>query len=282
MSEIKNMFRISLYQMKQWTSHPKTYAVLISMFIFMHSKVWPVDNFIKMVNVKATPFIFPFFFSDQFLLMLMMLGIVVLFCDAPFFDKTQLFIAVRCGKKVWACGQVIYLFLASIIYFIIIYMMSIIMLLPNIVLENNWGKIWNTLSQTDAVVTAEIYLAFPYKIIVDYTPVEAVLIVFILGVLVSLFLGLLLFFINIYINKAVSISIAMGFILITTRVAFLPPIVKYFSPVSWMSLNLISKTAFGNELSVDKVIGILVIMIIILVILCVNGVNKRDLDIQNV
>lgn len=277
MRKILNVLRISFYHVKQWKSNPKIYAIIIIMFIFMYSYVKPISDFIKMVGVQATPFLYPFLFTDQFLLMLLMLGIIILFCDAPFFDNAQLFIAIRCGKTIWACGQIVYIILTSIVYFVIVYLMSVLLLLPNITMQSSWGKIWNTLSQTDAASSYEIYLSLPYKIIVEYTPIEAVFTVFYIGILISVFIGLLLFFLNIYINKAISIAVTTGFVLITTRVAFLPAIVRYFCPVSWINLNLVSKTYRGTELFVGNVTMALLIINSILVILCIIGIRRVDL-----
>ena len=69
-----------------------------------------------------------------------MLPLIFIYCDAPFIDKNQIYILMRCKRKLWGIGQIIYIFMTSAIYFSLIAAMTIVLNIRNIEYMNDWGK----------------------------------------------------------------------------------------------------------------------------------------------
>ena len=60
-----------------------------------------------------------------------------IYCDAPFIDKNQIYILMRCKIKLWIIGQIIYIFMTSAMYFSLIAAMTIVLNIRNIEYMND-------------------------------------------------------------------------------------------------------------------------------------------------
>ena len=63
------------------------------------------------------------------------LGFVLLLSDAPFRSRQQQFVLQRVGKRIWAAGQLLYLFLACLVFTLLLWVLTWIFLLPRL----EWG-----------------------------------------------------------------------------------------------------------------------------------------------
>ena len=70
--------------------------------------------------------------------MLFYFGIILLLCNAPFIDEHQLFTLSRLGRKIWFCGQILYILLANFIYFAWMFFVSIIVFIPWVAPSAKW------------------------------------------------------------------------------------------------------------------------------------------------
>ena len=81
---------------------------------------------------------------------------------------------VRTGRVRWALGQIGTIVLSSYIFVLIAIGMTGGLLLPNITLDEGWGKVLYTLSMTGTSDGLDIPFGIPYEIISQYTVGEAV------------------------------------------------------------------------------------------------------------
>ena len=49
-------------------------------------------------------------YTDRYIRILFMLPLIFIYCDAPFIDKNQIYILMRCKRKLWSIGQIILYF----------------------------------------------------------------------------------------------------------------------------------------------------------------------------
>lgn len=107
--------------------------------------------------------------------MMLFLGVVLLFCDAPFIEDEQPYIMLRSGRRIWFIGQMLYIVVASVLYLIVLYFISVLVLLPHIEWSAEWGKLLSTFSQTSAAGAKNgISIPFARVITARFDPIPAV------------------------------------------------------------------------------------------------------------
>ena len=126
---------------------------------------------------------FRFFFRIHIWDFLILVGCAILFVEAPFWSEDQIIVLVRVGRSGWFLGQIYYVLFASFVYLVGVLIISILVLAPNLQFANTWGSLWNTIAQTDAAMEFNMNLTVPYYIISRYSPLEAMIVQFILGFL---------------------------------------------------------------------------------------------------
>ena len=200
-----------------------------------------IKNFSELTGVKAAPYIFPFLLQQTFIQLLFLAGAAVLFCDAPFIDQSSSFEMIRTGKKKWLWGKLIYIVGMSFVYTVFLMLVSGLLLFPQITLQKSWGKALFTLAQTNAAsVLGNDYIHLDYSLMLQYEPLEAMLMSGLMAWVVCVIVGLCILVINLTFERLPG---ALGGIL----VAMLPYFQKnfsnlhtmsFFSPGTWMNITL--------------------------------------------
>ncbi len=81
--------------------------------------------------------------------LLLFFPLILIFSNAPFIDKNQLYIIVRARTIKWYIGQMCYISIASALYFVFVMIFSIILNIDCIEFTDEWGKVLNTLANTN-------------------------------------------------------------------------------------------------------------------------------------
>ena len=118
MGNLLMIWRLCIQNFRKWTANPRIYVLAILMLIHFYFYSPTINNFCQDMELSITPYLFPLVIKNMANLNLIMLALVLLFCDAPFLDEEQPYILIRAGKKRWMAGQVLYLALASLVYFV--------------------------------------------------------------------------------------------------------------------------------------------------------------------
>lgn len=277
MNKGANIFRIAKYQIVQLIRNPRLYMIVICNFVFLSTLMVAFRNFLEMYELKATPFLFVFLFTHASVLFSFMSGIVILFSDAPFFSKAQMFLIVRTGKVVWALGQMLYLVVGSFLYFLLLYFMSVMFLFPHISLANEWGSVWNTLARTDLGIRNGVNLVVSTEVLNQFNPIYALGWTVFMGILNSILIGLILFACNIFFCRETGIILAVLLILAPYRLSYMPTFMHYVVTTAWLdpSYLFFDPLYRGPDAKMQTII--LVIGIIILINVCILGISYKDL-----
>lgn len=166
------------------------FSLLIQIYAMM-----PVVQFCDAAGVNMTPFATVFVFNDvyyTFLSSVMSLGMIALCAGAPFMNQYQIQVLLRTGRRRWLRGQFGYLAVLSLIYTAYWALCPLLCAFGRIEWSADWGKIWTTLSFTDATRQLRIMLDVPYSIVAQFEPMQALglsialrfLYIFILGMIV--------------------------------------------------------------------------------------------------
>ncbi|MFU0827030.1 MAG: ABC transporter permease [Lachnoclostridium sp.] len=238
---VKKVFCIAVYSIRQWISNPRIICLFILMGIYVWNDISAIGSLTRMTGIRTNPLAFPFFSSDPVKQLILLAGIIFLFSDAPFISKNQPYLIIRSKRIPWVMGQILYIGMASAIYFLALMLVSILVLLPyGTFATDGWGKILNTLAQTNAGAQINLQFGITREIITFYSPWEAFGLSFLLNWYIGCFFGLLLFEINLKFNRMLGLIVSGGILFFDLLVTnALSPFAYHFSPVSLSRLSVL-------------------------------------------
>lgn len=270
-------FSIAKYNYKKLFNNPRFYILMVLQFIFLFYLINPFLQLSKSVGIKITPWLFPHITGSHSIQILMMLGVLILFADAPFIDDEYNYLIIRCGRRKWVLGQILYIITASFIYFFIIFLLTVILISPNIFISLEWGKLLNTMANTsDQIGQLLIY----NNILLKFTPIQATGISIFLSSLGGIVLGLVMFVLNLKSEKSPGFIVAGAICFIDyTIVMNAMDNIKYISPISLTRLSNLTVHSFGiNTPTVQYAIGFQIVLIVILAIISIAMVGKKSVQ----
>lgn len=264
---------------KKWLINPRIYLIATLLIAYFHSRISQIYRFCEHYDTKISPYLFPYFLSDDHVVLIASLGALLLFCDAPFIDSEQPYIVLRSGRKRWVMGQVCYIALSSMIYTLFMYLVTIVLLLPWMEFSMEWGKVIGTLAQTTIGSGFGVTIEFDRYIFLGYSPISALLLSFLLCFSVVFFLGVLMFYLNLRANRMVGTIVGAILILWQLVIRKTSTVLIRYSPISWMKLAQIDINGTTLYPNLVYVLVALYIMIVILVALSVLCMCKKDIDV---
>lgn len=279
MDNLKKVMKISFYNIKKWGINPRIYVILILLVCYIHFMEKPVKIFAENTNFNLSPYLFPFLISSGYSSKILLLLLIMLFCDAPFTECEYPYIVIRSGRKKWYLGQQLYICLASAIYMVLIIITSILVMLPNVSFELIWGKVINTFAQTGIAVQHGIVIPFDFYTVQKFSPIQAMVMQGLLCWLVFVMIGNVMFLINTITSRAFGALVATGIVFFQMFAENISIIWTYFSPTSWMSLSFLSIDGIGTHPSLVYALFMLVILNISLALISYKVVSRKDIDI---
>ena len=279
---IKRSINIAMYSMRRWLTNPRYAILFIMQILLMWNTFKPINSLCISTGVRTNPLLFMFYSSNFIQQLILMAGIVFLFANAPFIDESGLYVIQRSGRKSWVMGQIFYIFMASAVYFLILIVISILMLMPyGAFSTDGWGKIVNTLAQSNAGGKINLNFMVEYKIISLYSPFQAIFLCFIIEWLAASIIGMTMFTINLIFKESVGLvfgsAIVLGDILAFN---ILGERLYKISPVSLGRLSVMdpSKTFIYPNL-VDAIIFD-VLVLLILCVVSILAVKRKAIEVK--
>lgn len=262
--------RVFSFQMKLVRTNQRILMVFILVAIFVFSNLQGVLDFSRDVGFPVRPWAFPHITSDYICQLVIMAGALALFCDAPFNSDIQKYILPRAGYFPWVTGHCMYIFALSFLYVIIIFLSSILSLLPNLEFRDGWGKVWGTLARSMAMRQYGIQFIVDDYLIGTYTPMQATALSFLLSFACCAWLGLLTYFLNYATGGYAGTFISAGFVLMDITVAneWLPWFYK-ISPVTLAQLQALKGSNSLYQVDLDYALWFFGISIVCLLTGCI-------------
>lgn len=277
MKKFNTIFAISRQNIRKWTSNYRVWMIAIILIIFIHSYTKDISLFAYELGIKMSAWIFPFLYIERYMKLLFLFPIILLFCDAPFVDNNQPYIILRSKRTAWSIGQIIYIVLANIIYFMFLIIATIGINITNITFENDWGKVFGTLATTDAHNFVNTPLKIDSRIIKYFTPLQAVWFTFLLSCLSGIILGLIIYACNsIFKNRFWGITVSSA-LLILSAVLYRNPDLQWLSPMSWNTLNNIDIGNTTSFPSYEYIITADILIIAVLIMISVMANKKQEI-----
>ncbi len=243
------------------------------------------DDMIKIANALNTkpPFwIFPNLYTQFHTKLIFTLPVVLLFCNAPFTDDNQVFVYMRSGRIKWLCGQVLYIFAASAVYYLFLFLTTVVLTVFTGELSLGWGSTILSLSANPGAISSSI-APFVYlnPIIFEFfTPIQAVWFTFLLSWCAASILGLVVFLFNLVSGtRILGVLIASVMVIICSSIENLGyDNLMPFSPVSWNTLDNIDVGGLTKNPSFSYCMTVYAVLIVVLTALILIFGMKKSLD----
>ena len=240
MDRIRMSLRVCQIRLRKTFTTPRFYVALLWIAILFHVMTVGIRGFCEQTGVDVTFWMLPFmtrYNGDQIIIVL---GALLLFCDAPFLEPNSGWQILRAGRKSWFWGNMLYIVVVSFFYTICLSMIPVLLVFPNVGWETGWGKVISTLAQTNAAYTFD-QEPLDYLILSRFSPQEA--------------MGLTM------LSKFSSITIGY-----------------YCAPPLWMNIASYKWQGYGNGPSMAYVYSVFAIVIGACTILSYLGIRKKDLN----
>lgn len=264
------MVSVIRMDIKKLVRSPKFYLVILFTFYFLTDYSRSYDYVMQETGLSMTPWLYPIYYSDWFNRLYELLVIIILLSNAPFADKDIKNILLRTTKGTWALSRIVYLFVLSVIGQIVFFMVSILVFVPNIGFNKDWGDVVRTVA--GSYTGDEISIGNPaaiVDIVERYTPWKALVLNMVLAVLVSMVLGLVVMILNGLFKN--SIGTVSAIILVTAD--FFMNLMSGFEKwkihrnlqiMSWVNLESLSWTKISGKLLTGEILVILAVSILLL------------------
>lgn len=237
---------ICTMDIRKWASDPKIYILYAMVFILTNHFTHEFKMFSRHTGYRITPWIFPFLIDSFIFQLLIIFGIVFLFCDAPFMDDIQPYLLIRSTRHDWILGKIYYIIVATFIFLLFVNISIILSLTPYMYYSSDWGKVLATLAQTNASNMVQL-IAINKKILTNYTPFQAMTICFLLEWFCGIIIGLTLFSANTLLNKRIGILITSCIPLLDILFnAGFSSFSYHFSPTSMARLSILDTSGFSR------------------------------------
>lgn len=283
MGSVKTVWAICSQNLRKWATDYRMWTIAALLIIMVQIYVDDMQKVADLLGTKISMWIFPFLYVQYHTKVIFTLPIVLMFCNAPFTDKNQIFVHTRASRAKWLCGQVLYIFIASALYYLFIFLLTIISTSFTAEPSLEWGKTIYMIAYSDVTIEAKtFFLEIPGRILEYFSPLQAVLFTFLTSWLSAILLGIIIIFCNLITNtRFVGIIISSALVVWTVLVKMggWANFVR-FSPISWNTLNNIDagkmtpNPSFGYCMSVYC--GLILTLIAGILIFC----RRKSLDLK--
>ena len=222
----------------------KMAVFVILMLVTSHSYLKPLRQYSTAVNYPVSWCVFPFVMCSFTYLIMFWFGVIYVNSDVPFMQHVNMYHTIRNGRRRWGLGQIEGIFLRSFSMVSITVFCTILPLMPQIEWNNEWGKILRTAATTNALSEYQSSVVIYYDIFSEYTPLELMLLEVLICTLICTFVGVLMFFISLYINKIIAVAGGLALAIALFPVLNMHPLIRYklarFIPTVWAELARIA------------------------------------------
>lgn len=226
-------------------SQKKTYMILAIILIFGW---WHTADFLRAsmeTGIRTAPWIFQEYFGSPTMLMLYGFLTVMVFADIPYHNSMSQMIGIRTGRRNWIISQMIYTVELAFFYTLAFVLSSFLFLLPRIYFTTGWGEFLTRVADGRVEGLSRV----TSQMVENYSPVRAVLITFLCVWGVSVFMGMLIFVLRMFISHSVAIAVAgflafFSYFVISMGAMVFGNFLYKVSPLNWLCLYYIDP-AFG-------------------------------------
>ncbi len=245
MRSFRCVWDIARQNIRKWQTDYRIWIIAILAFVFMARVCKDFRIFAQSADVKTPLWVFPFLYTSSSIKPQFILPVALLFCNAPFTDRNQMFVIMRAGRTKWFLGQLLYIIIASALYFLFLFLSSFVIMSFTSEFSGDWGIL--LYSKASGAISTPAANSFYFEssisssIIRYFTPLNACWYTFLMSWLMGVMIGILMFFFNLLTKTKACGFICSAFLMVIDIVAHRIPSLGYklyyISPVSWCTMN---------------------------------------------
>ncbi len=268
---------IAFQNIRKWRTDYRIWMLAILMGIITHSNTVAISQVALEMGEKVAPWIFPFLYTDRYVLILYMVPLIFLYCDAPFIDNNQLFVLLRSKRTPWIIGQVLYIVLTSVIYFTTLTILPIVLHIRHITYMDDWGMVLGRMAISGTALVEGTAFTVSNHIVTYFTPQQAMFYAWLLSVLFGIFIGIMICMLNIITKHRIVAMVVAGFVVLFQTLARSMEM-KWFSPASWAVLPNLD---VGGRTALPTIGYVLIIYLVGILFMSIAVVIRfRKMDIR--
>lgn len=257
--------KIALQNIISWARNCRMLMLLLLICVIVSQFCTDIDDFSSSIRTQTNVLgILPYMYSSNlsYFRLVIQLGIILMFSNAPFKTDNSLFSVMRTGYTKWCIGQLLYIIGASLIYVISLFLLTNIFCIKTLGYSNSWGKTFATLRMMNDFV-----YPITEKIQLLYSPFEAFGHTILLIFMLSVFFGLLIFLMSSLIGRSSGLILSVMLVLLGLMPDFcsIPALIAKLSPCSLTQISLLDKTGMTLYPSVTYAYTVLGILIAVLI-----------------
>lgn len=283
MGSVKTAWAVCAQNLRKWATDYRMWTIAALLIIMVQIYVDDTQKVAELLGTSVSIWIFPFLYVQFHTKVIFTLPVVLMFCNAPFTDKNQMFVYTRTSRAKWLWGQVLYIFIASAVYYLFILFLTFISTIFIADLSFEWGKTLYMIANSGIAAKAEtFFLDVPNIILEYYSPIKATFFTLLTSWLSAVLLGLTVFFCNLisstrFIGIIFSSALVVWTVLVENGgfVEFLR-----FSPISWNTLNNIDAGKMTPNPSFGYCMCVYTGLIAALIIAILIFGRKKSLDVK--
>lgn len=288
MGNIKSILLVINKNFRQWKRSVRIFLTFAILVIFQWYGFREYTVVSAYLGAAVSLCVFPFFVRMPIDAPSFGATALILYSEAPFIDRHTPFMVIRIGKRNWIIGQIVYLLLSSLIYTLVSVLLSFVVLLPNVELNFDWGRvIWTMVQNPNLLDELGVRdITWPdLDVVRAISGQKALLLSILFYWLVTVFLGMIMLFFNVISKKGVGLVLAGVFIGLSYFSASFGALVfgsaiKWFSPVCWRYIGNLGLNSNSNLPPVWYAFTILVVLILAMAVGSVVVFCKKDLPFE--
>ena len=285
MNSVRSVFSICIQNFRKWATDYRmwTIAVLLAVMTFIFAD--DVRKNAAVLSLDVSMWIFPLLYLSRYMKLVYTLPVVLMFSDAPFIDKNQTFVMMRTTRLKWLCGQILYIIAASAVYYLFIFLLSVLSTVFISDFSFDWGGTFYSLAYGSVSMPDNVMKVEVPKIIVEFfSPIQACFFTFLMSWLAAIFLGIIIFFFNLVTqNRYIGIVFSFAFVVWAFMVKDTFGLVRYLkiSPISWNTLENIDVGGLTPYPTFTYCVSVLVGLILLLIVGIFVFGRKKNLGFWN-
>ena len=230
----QGIWAMTVLLLRRLLKQPKVYLILCLIGCVIDNDIGEARSLYASYQVSVNGFgCFACVTSYSYLLMWMALGFSVLISDVPFLTPMEHFIRMRLSGRASMAARALYLLIISIVYALVIWIMTLFISGGTLKDPYTWDKALNTMSLGQSV--GDAYLYVPRIVVSQMTPLLAWAKAFLSLIAVLYALGLMILFLSTVSARKLVICLLGLMTVLDDAIGYmqLNDVLYYISPFSW-------------------------------------------------
>ena len=206
------------------------------------------------------------------------------FSEVPYMQSKQLYSIMRMGRKKWLLDKLLRILVTSLSLVLLEVLLIVVVLLPQIEWNLDWGKVWYSLALSDAAVQYDVSIIVPYQIVNAYTPMQAMGKTLLLMFLVTAFIGFFMYVWSLYFSRSSSVfaaSILCVMTLVFANLSGRVDVLAFITPLEWMDLMVLDGEICKAHPTFLGVVICVLLFCIGVGIISIHRINHMDIQLVN-